>query len=188
MIAFDQNTPLYKRIAESLSSFVPGSKRLRGDLFFILFVMWLQHSFLRGAVFHNFFIDLATPLVTLYSIRSSLRKALTVALTVAFIVETHSAAPFGLFISTFWIIAVSINKIKPHISWRFKSSWVYIFTLSQLFCMIMVLLTFYLRSATPSVTLQTSGNMIFQLLFTMSLVQLLPKKWTQEEFGDEKSW
>ena len=147
----------------------------------------MQVAVLGVPLIGNLIFDLVTPTITLLAIKSKLRHALALAIIAGCLIETHSAAPLGLYISSYWLITVVIKYIKPHISWRYASSWIYIFFASQMLVVTMTTITLYLNYKEIDFRLDYFGQSLFQIMIAIIIFQMLPPKWLEGDFGEERS-
>lgn len=188
MILDNKPLPIWKIAFEAITSYSPGSETFGKDLALVIACVFMQLTLIRSTFLNGIVIDIATPLVTLLAIKSNIRRSLFFGTLTALLVEMHSAAPLGLYISCYWVFAVVIHFIRPHISWRQRSSWVYVFLATQFSTILMSLLTVYLRSHELALNFTLLGLIVFQLTFSLILLQALPAKWMEGDFGEERSW
>jgi hypothetical protein len=111
--------------------FRPHSGRLWLDLILLLVVGALHHTVLPSLTRSLVPIDLMTPWLVTVFVLETLPRAALLALFGALIVETHTAAPAGLYIVAYWVILVALYLTRGTLSWRHAFPWVVTFLLSQ---------------------------------------------------------
>lgn len=188
MIADNKPQPILKKIYDALSNYCPGNQGVLRDLYLVVFILMLQITVIRTSLLGDIILDFTTPLVAFLAIKSNIRRSLFFSMLAGILIETHSSSPFGLYLSSYWALSVVIAFVKPHISWRQISSWIYVFLASQAFVIIMTAITIFLRTSDLHFQLIFVGQVIFQLMFALILFQILPKKWLEGDFGEERSW
>jgi len=77
-------------------------------------------------------IDLMTPWLVTTFVAAKLPRAALLGLLGALILETHSAAPAGLYICAYWVILVALYLTRGTLSWRHAFPWLVTFVLSEL--------------------------------------------------------
>lgn len=180
--------PVWKVIKDSINSYSPGSQSFYKDVIFAMLCLFFQLFLLRGDFFFRVYLDVGTPLVTLIAIKASLKRSLFFSVWLGLLVETHSASPLGMYISGYWVISVVISLVKPHISWRYVSSWVYVIVISQSFIVFMKSFTIYMQSNAPVYNAVYFAQLFFQIGFSLLLFQFIPTKWKQGDFMEDRSW
>lgn len=171
-----------------LKEYTPGSSTVSSDITFMLVLCFLQLSALQVSLLHPLVVDLVTPSVALMSVTNSIKRAIPINMLAAFLIETHSASPFGLYVCSYWVITVTISLIKAHISWRQLSSWIYVLVTAQAFILINTLLSQYLVAESYVFSIKALGNYIFQLSFSVVLLQLMPRNWLYGDYGERSPW
>ncbi len=114
----------------------PYTRRLWLDLVYLLVIGAVHHTVLPSFTRHLFVIDLMTPWIVATFVVASLPRAAILGGCAALILETHSAAPAGLYICAYWIIAVVLHLTRSTLSWRHIFPWLVTLALSELWVMI----------------------------------------------------
>lgn len=188
MISNIKPNSIRQKALASLREYTPGATSISSDLTFMIVLCFLQLSIFQMSILHPLVIDLVTPCAALISVTNSLKRAIPINMLAAFLIETHSASPFGLYICSYWVITVTISLIKAHISWRQISSWVYVLLTAQAFILINTLLSQYLVAESYVFSIKSLGTCIFQLSFSVVLLQLMPRNWLYGDYGERSPW
>lgn len=110
----------------------PTSGRLALDVIFLLVVGALHHTVLPSLVGGVILVDLMTPWLVVTFVAAPLPRAALIGMLGALILETHSAAPAGLYICSYWVIAVVIRLTRSTLSWRHAFPWMVTFFVTEL--------------------------------------------------------
>ncbi len=119
----------------------PVTGKLWLDLVWLLVVGALHHAVLPTltrlppVTRSTFLIDLMTPWLTITFVAAPLSRAALFALVGAMILETHSTAPSGLYITAYWVVAVVIRLTRSTLSWRHAFPWLVTLALAELWVM-----------------------------------------------------
>lgn len=114
----------------------PYTQKLWLDLFFLLVIGALHHTVLPSFTRHMFSADLMTPWIVATFVVASLPRAILLGGCAALILETHSAAPAGLYLCVYWVIAVVLHLTRSTLSWRHIFPWLVTFAASELWVMV----------------------------------------------------
>jgi hypothetical protein len=102
------------------------------DIFYLLLVGALQFSIIPSLLGRYVYVDLLTPWLVINFVNQSLARSTVLAVIGALIIETHNAAPAGLFICIYWITLNLIHLVRDTLSWRHATPWIATFVLSEL--------------------------------------------------------
>lgn len=122
---------LRARVADLLQ-LAPHTGRLWVDLSLLLLCALLHHAILPTFAFGLVPIDLMTPWLVVGFVRQTLARSVVLLVTGALLVELHSAAPAGLYVCAYWVIAVTLSIVRSSLSWWHAFPWVVTFALSEL--------------------------------------------------------
>ena len=114
----------------------PYTRRLWLDLVYLLLIGALHHTVLPSFTRHLFVIDLMTPWIVATFVVATLPGAILLGVVASLILETHSAAPAGLYLCAYWVVAVSLHLTRTTLSWRHLFPWVVTFAVSELWVMV----------------------------------------------------
>lgn len=110
----------------------PYTGRIVLDLVFLLIVGALHETVLPSLVGSVLLVDLMTPWLVTTFVAAPLPRALLLGTFGALILETHSAAPAGLYVTVYWMIAVVLRITRGTLSWRHAFPWAVTFLVSEL--------------------------------------------------------
>lgn len=119
----------------ALLRFRPYSGRLWVDIILILFVGALHHTVLPSVTRSLVLIDLMTPWIVTTLVVAPLPVGATLALLGAVVLETHSAAPAGLYLCSYWVILAVLHLTRSTLSWRHAFPWLVTLVVSQVWVM-----------------------------------------------------
>ena len=130
------------RLGELFES-APYTGRLWLDLLLLFLCVVLQHAILPTLTMELIPIDVMTPwLVVGFVSQPLMRSSIMLALG-ALLVELHTAAPAGLYLCGFWVIAVTLWMVRSSLSWWHAFPWIVTFTAAELW---IVLFESFVRS------------------------------------------
>ena len=115
-----------------LLKFRPVSGRLWLDTFELLLVGTLHFTVLPAMTRGLIAIDLMTPWLVTTLVCVSLSRGVFLAAFGALILETHSIAPAGFYLCSYWVITVVIQLTRSTLSWRHVMPWLITFSVSQI--------------------------------------------------------
>jgi hypothetical protein len=110
----------------------PHTGRLWLDLLYLLVIGALHHTVLPSLSRSLVVVDLMTPWLIACFVTETLPRGALLGLVGAMIVETHSAAPAGLYVCAYWVIAVVLYLTRSTLSWRHAFPWVVTFAVGEL--------------------------------------------------------
>lgn len=122
----------YRLRLGELFAFAPYTGRLWLDLLLLLLCAVLQHAVLPTLTLELVPIDLMTPWLVVGFVNQSLSRSVLMLTTGALLVELHTAAPAGLYMSAFWVIAVTLWLVRSTLSWWHAFPWIVTFAASEL--------------------------------------------------------
>ena len=114
----------------------PNTGRLWQDVLNLLVIFFIQNSIIPTFLSSAFAIDLVTPWLVISFVRQKLFPSSVLALVGGLAIEMHSAAPAGIYLCVYWILANVIFQIKPTISWRMVTPWLFIYAVSSVWVML----------------------------------------------------
>lgn len=130
----DETLQRFKGYAAQAVPFVrlrPASGRLWLDIVFLL-VIGVLHSAVAPTFTGNWlFLDLITPWLTVHFVTQSLPKAALLGAIGALIIETHVAAPAGLYFCAYWVVIVTLALTRSTLSWRHAFPWLVTMTATE---------------------------------------------------------
>jgi hypothetical protein len=101
----------------------PNTGRFWQDALFVLAVTAIQIAIAPSLTGRYFHIDALTPWLVITCVRQRPLQATMLVALAAFALETRSAAPRGLYLCSYWIMANIIITIRPTFSWRHHVPW-----------------------------------------------------------------
>jgi hypothetical protein len=129
----------FRAFGEALAPYValrPYTHKLWLDVCFLLIIAALHHTVLPSFTRHLFVVDLMTPWIVATFVVATLPRAIFLGGIAALLLETHSAAPAGLYLCAFWVIAVVLHLTRSTLSWRHVFPWLVTLAASELWVMI----------------------------------------------------
>lgn len=112
--------------------FRPHTGHLWLDIILLLIVSALHFTIVPTMIGKVVLVDLLTPWLFTYFIAAPFRKSLTVGLLAALIMESHTSAPAGMYLSLFWVAFVALWLVRVSLSWRHTFPWVVTFVVGEL--------------------------------------------------------
>lgn len=109
----------------------PASGKLALDVIFLLLVGALHHTVLPSLFGSVVLIDLMTPWLVTTFVASPLPRAIVTLIVGALILETHSAAPAGMYIAAYWVVCVALRLTRSTLSWRHAFPWLVTFLVAE---------------------------------------------------------
>src|SRR5690349_2126210 len=101
----------------------PYSGKFFIDVVYLVLIGAIHHTVLPDLVGGAVFLDLMTPwLVTIFVAAPPWYAALF-GLLGSLILETHSAAPSGMYFCAYWVICVVLRLTRSTLSWRHAFPW-----------------------------------------------------------------
>lgn len=109
----------------------PASGKLYLDILFLLLVGALHHTILPSLFGSFVLIDLMTPWLVTTFVAAPLPRAIVTLIVGALVLETHSAAPAGMYIAAYWVICVALRLTRSTLSWRHAFPWLVTFIVAE---------------------------------------------------------
>lgn len=110
----------------------PYTGELSVDIIF-LFLVGALHSTILPSVFGRYLlIDLMTPWLVCTFVAAPLTRSIVLAILGALILETHSAAPAGVYMVAYWAIMAALWLARSTLSWRHVFPWAVTFFVAEL--------------------------------------------------------
>ena len=103
------------------------------DIALTIILSVVQFSVLPGLFQGYGLVELLTPWLVAIFVMQTLGKSLVLLILGSLLLETHSAAPAGLYFCAYWMIAVAILLTRHNLSWRHRFPWLIVFTLAGSF-------------------------------------------------------
>jgi len=110
----------------------PNTGSLTKDVVFLLIIGFIQITILPYLLGTLGYLDLIMPCLLTTFTRQRPMQAHILALVGAMILETRLAAPAGLYLCAYWILANVISLVRPALSWRYKTPWLVSYALASL--------------------------------------------------------
>lgn len=111
--------------------FRPHSGYLWLDFILLLIVSALHFTILPTLVGKLLAVDILTPWLLTYFIAAPFKKSLIIGVFAALIVETHSSAPAGMYLSLYWVALVTLWLVRVSLSWRHAFPWLVTFAAGE---------------------------------------------------------
>lgn len=131
------------------------------DAVYIGLIAVLQTTILPTFFPQDLVVDLLTPWLAVSMVLLPPTLCLPLMVLAALIIETHSAAPAGLYISAYWMLGVAITLSAHAIAWTNKAPWLSLVILSETWLFAAEFLVGFLAGQEPSVE---PRYYIFQIL------------------------
>lgn len=112
--------------------FRPHTGYLWLDIFLLLIVSAMHFTIVPTLVGKVVLVDLLTPWLLTYFIAAPFRKSLTIGVLAALIMESHTSAPAGMYLSLFWVAFVTLWLVRVTLSWRHTFPWLVTFVVGEL--------------------------------------------------------
>ncbi len=100
----------------------PATGSLALDIFYLVILLGIQFNVIPSLLFFHH-IDLLTIWLCYHFIVLAPAPALAMGLIAALMLENHSTVPEGTYICIYWILAIVLNLLRDHLSWRDYSPW-----------------------------------------------------------------
>jgi hypothetical protein len=110
----------------------PHTGRLWLDALYLLIIGALHHSVVPSLTRSTLIVDLMTPWLVACFVTETLPRGAFLGLLGALVLETHSAAPAGLYLCAYWVIAVVLYLTRGTLSWRHAFPWLVTFAVAEL--------------------------------------------------------
>lgn len=134
LMFMDDTMQRFKGYAAQAAPFVrlrPATGRLWLDIIFLL-VIGVVHNAIAPTFTGNWlFLDLITPWLTVHFVTQSLPKAALLGAIGALMIETHTAAPAGLYFCAYWVVIVTLQLTRSTLSWRHAFPWLVTMTATE---------------------------------------------------------
>lgn len=168
-----------------LRSIGPHSGRLWLDLVLLLVVGALHHTVIPSLTGSLVPVDLMTPWLVTALVLETLPRGALLAAVAAMILETHTAAPAGLYLCAYWVVAVTLYLTRSTLSWRHAFPWLVTFFVSQLW--VIVFETFVIAVSAGSLVLELSyvAAQTARLLFGILIGMVLCRRFMNSDVSEE---
>ena len=133
----------YRIRLAALFEFSPYTGRLWLDLMLLGLAVILQQAILPTLTLELFPIDLITPWLVVGFVSQPLARSTLMLIIAALLVELHTAAPAGIYLCAFWVIAVTLWMVRSSLSWWHAFPWLVTFTAAELW---VVFFEYFVRS------------------------------------------
>lgn len=148
---------LVARAVRPYMMFRPYTGHLWLDFFLLLVVSALHFTILPTIIGKIVLVDLLTPWLLTYFISAPFKKSLVIGVLTALIMETHTSAPAGMYLSLYWVALVTLWLIRVSLSWRHTFPWVVTFAAGELW---IVFSEFFVHSVTLSAVSLTVTDLV----------------------------
>ena len=102
------------------------------DIIFLLVVGALHHTVLPSLIGGVMLVDLMTPWLVVTFVSAPLPRATVIGVLGSLILESHSAAPAGLYLCAYWVVAVVLRLTRSTLSWRHALPWMVTFLVTEI--------------------------------------------------------
>jgi len=156
----DESTSPRKLIVRAIRPYMmfrPYTGHLWLDFLLLIFVSALHFTILPTILGKIVLVDLLTPWLLTYFISAPFKKSLVIGILTALIMETHTSAPAGMYLSLYWVALVTLWLIKISLSWRHAFPWVVTFAVGELW---IVFSEVFVHSVTLSAVKVTVSDLI----------------------------
>ena len=129
------------RLSQKLAGFrgyllpLPATGRLWLDLVYLIVVGAVHFTVFPSLTQSFFVVDLMTPWIVVTMIAQPFPRGALIGAVGALVLETHSVAPAGIYITAFWVIGVVVNLTKSTLSWRHVFPWFVTLVLAEIWVM-----------------------------------------------------
>jgi hypothetical protein len=125
--------PSYLRNPLSIIDSIPTpfGHKAWADAFFAAFIVVLQATVLPTILPSFIIIDLLTPWLAVSLVLLPWRRSLPLVLFSALLVETHTGAPAGFYLTTYWMLGISVALCRHAISWSNRMPWLSLVIFSE---------------------------------------------------------
>ena len=137
--------------------FRPYTGHLWLDFILLLVVSALHFTILPSLIGKIVLVDLLTPWLLTYFVAAPFKKSLVIGALTALIMETHTSAPAGMYLSLYWVALVALFLFRVSLSWRHTFPWFVTFTAGELW---IVFSEFFVHSVTLSAVSVTLTDLI----------------------------
>lgn len=110
----------------------PYTGELSVDIIFLFLIGALHCTILPSLVGRYLLIDLMTPWLICTFVAAPLTHSIVLGILGALILETHSAAPAGMYMAAYWVIMAALWLTRSTLSWRHVFPWAVTFFVTEL--------------------------------------------------------
>lgn len=156
----------------------PHTGRLWLDILLLFAAAIAHHALLPSLVFTGIPIDLLTPWLVVGFVRQHWSKAIVLLLVGALLFELHTAAPAGIYLTSYWILFVIIQLVRDSLSWWHVFPW--LVTLAASSTMVVLFETFVrgiLSGGLQLPDLQDLGQIGARIVFSTAVGMLLCRRY-----------
>jgi hypothetical protein len=159
-ITIDESTSTLRLVARAVRPYImfrPYTGHLWIDFLLLLLISALHFTILPTFLGKIVLVDLLTPWLLTYFISAPFKKSLAIGIVTALIVETHTSAPAGMYLSLYWVALVTLWLIRVSLSWRHTFPWVMTFAAGEIW---IVFSEFFVHSVTLSAVSVTLTDLV----------------------------
>jgi len=159
-VTIEESTSTLRTIVRGLRPFMifrPHTGHLWLDFLLLIFVSALHFTILPTLVGKIVLVDLLTPWLLTYFISAPFKKSLVIGILTGLIMETHTSAPAGMYLSLYWVALVTLWLIRISLSWRHAFPWLVTFAVGELW---IVFSEFFVHSVTLSAVSVTLSDLV----------------------------
>lgn len=106
------------------------------EALYIIFFLVFQ-DYIIPQLFPKMYIDLLSPWILISFVLRKPLRFLPLSIFAVILIENHSSWPFAFFFTLYWVFGVFLSLFRQHISWTNFLSWGVLFSLAQLFILVM---------------------------------------------------
>ncbi len=182
-VTMDESSSAFKvaiRAVRPYLMFRPYTGHLWLDFLLLLIVSALHFTVLPTIIGKIVLVDLLTPWLLTYFIAAPFKKSLVIGVLTALIMETHTSAPAGMYLSLYWVALVTLWLVRVSLSWRHAFPWIVTFAAGELW---IVFAEFFVHSVTlsaVSVTLTDLVEYIARIAFAVGAGMIFSQRVRRE--------
>ncbi len=159
-VKMEESTSSLRSVARAIRPYLmfrPYTGYLWLDFLLLLLVSAMHFTILPTIIGKIVLVDLLTPWLLTYFISAPFKKSLVIGVLTALIMETHTSAPAGMYLSLYWVALVTLWLIRVSLSWRHTFPWLVTFAAGELW---IVFSEFFVHSVTLSAVSFTLTDLV----------------------------
>ena len=145
----------------------PSSSLFLLDILFLFLFIILQFILNNFILYKIFMIDIITPWLILYYVKQNTAKSAILFIIVSFILETHSNVPKGSYYCIYFLIWSSLFLTKNNLYWTQISTWMAVFSISELIIILFLTVMLYLSDANVVLSIIFIIKSLLFIIFSM---------------------
>ena len=159
-VKMEESTSALRSVARAIRPYLmfrPYTGHLWLDILLLLLVSAMHFTIFPTIIGKIVLVDLLTPWLLTYFISAPFKKSLVIGVLTALIMETHTSAPAGMYLSLYWVALVTLWLIRVSLSWRHTFPWLVTFAAGELW---IVFSEFFVHSVTLSAVSLTLTDLV----------------------------